>query len=127
MDKYTNEYLFLNDLCNSILACDFESSVVFFHLPCVVVNNDNKHIFNTEKELKLWLSAYSKKLEAESSEGLQFTLRKTVVMSPTVKFSQVSLQGLRLLKENKQLDVSFTLSNDVDETLKIIVVVLDDM
>lgn len=127
MDKHTNEYQFLNQMCNTLLACDFDSSAVFFHLPCVVVNNDHKHIFNTEKELKLWLSAYSKRLDAESSENFTFTLRKTVVMSPTVKFSQVNLQGLLMLNEKKPLDVSFTLSNDVDETLKIIVVVLDDM
>lgn len=127
MDKYTNEYLFLNEVCNKILACDFESSIVFFHLPCVVVNNDREYIFKTEPELKTWLSSFCKKLEPESSEELTFTLRKTVAMSPTITFSQVSLEGLRLLKEKKQFDVSFTLSSDVDGTLKIIVVVLDDI
>lgn len=130
MDKHTNEYLFLNEMCNTIQACDFDSTQVFFHLPCVVINNDQKHIFNTEKDMKLWLSAYSKRLDPESAEHLKFTQGKTVVMSPTVKFSQVNLQGLRLLKEKKRLDVSFTLANDVDdvdETLKIMVVVLDDL
>jgi hypothetical protein len=127
MDNHTSEYLFLNEMCNTIIACDFESSQAFFHLPCVVINNDHKHIFNTKKDMRLWLSAYSKRLDPESKEHLKFTLGKTVAMSPSVEFSQVNLQGLRLLKEKKRLDVSFTLASDVGETLKIMVVVLDDL
>lgn len=127
MEKYTDEYQFLSDMCDTLLVGDFESSVAFFHLPCVVVNNQHKYIFNNENELKQWLSAYCKRLHVESREQFSFTLRKTVAMSPTVKFSQVHLKGLMLLQENKELDISFTLSNDIDETLKIIVVVIDDI
>jgi hypothetical protein len=38
----------------------------------------------------------------------------------------MGLDGLKLLQDKQGLDVTLTLSNDVDETLKIIVVVLDD-
>lgn len=125
MDKYTDEYQFLNDMCSMLVEGDFDSAKVFFHLPCVVVNNQHKHVFNNEVELKAWLRAYCKRLQLDSPEQFKFTLRKTVAMSPTVKFSQVKVQGLKLLEEYQDLDVAFTLSNDVGDTLKIIVVVID--
>lgn len=126
MDKQTDEYLFLKNMCDTLLACKFEASEQFFHMPCVVVNNQNKHIFNSQKELERWLRAYCKRLSVKSVDDFEFTLRKTVPMSSEVRFSQVNLKGLALHEKQKVLNVSFTLSNDVDETLKIIVVVLDE-
>lgn len=51
MDKHANEYLFLNQMCNTLLACDFDSNQTFF--TCVIMNSDRKHIVNTEKDMKL--------------------------------------------------------------------------
>ncbi|MFQ3249989.1 hypothetical protein [Glaciecola sp.] len=125
MEMHPDEDRFLNELCDTLIAGKFESSNTYFHLPCVVIYNQHKFVFNNDKELQLWLSNYCKKLHLESRENLKFTLNKTVTMSSTVKFSKVNLLGLGLLENMKKLDITFTLSNDVDETLKIVVVVID--
>jgi hypothetical protein len=125
MEMHPDEDQFLNDMCNTLIAGDFESSKAYFHLPCVVIYNQHKFVFNSEKELQLWLSSYCKKLYVSDYGDLQFNLIKTVNMSSTAKFSQVNLLGLRLRENMKGLDLTFTLSNDVDETLKVVVVVID--
>lgn len=127
MEKHTDEYQFLSKMCDKLRTCEFDSIKLFFHVPCVVVNNQHKHIFNTQKELERWLTAYCQRLHVESADDFEFTLRKTVPMSSAVGFSQVNLKGLKIHEEHKVLDVSFTLSKDVNDSLKIVVVVLDEL
>ena len=126
MDPQPNEKQFLKDLCNLLIKGDFHDSLAFFHYPCVVMNNNEKYIFNKELELKQWLMNYCRRLSLADSEKLEFDVKKSVQMSPKVKFSQLCLNGLLVESEVNKIQLSFTLGTDQSNALKIIVVVIDD-
>lgn len=126
MDPQPNEQLFLKELCNLLIKGDFHDSLAFFHFPCVVMNNNEKYIFNRELELKQWLMNYCRRLSLADGEELEFVVKKAVQMSPKVKFSQLYLNGLLVESEVNKIQLSFTLGTDENNALKIIVVVIDD-
>lgn len=126
MNSQPNEKQFLKELCNLLLNGDIHDSLTFFHFPCVVMNNNEKYIFNRELELKQWLINYCRRLSLADDEELEFVVKKAVQMSPKVKFSQLYLNGLLVESEVNKIQLSFTLATDERDALKIIVVVIDD-
>ena len=126
MDSQPNEKLFLKELCDLLIKGDFHESLAFFHFPCVVMNNNEKYIFNRELELKQWLISYCRRLSLADEDDLEFVVKKAVQMSPKVKFSQLSLNGLLTESEENKIQLSFTLGTDENNALKIIVVVIDN-
>jgi len=119
---------FLGSFCNSLVACDFSILETFFHLPAIIVNDNDKHVFNSYEDLQQWLAAYCQRVEVSAKNGFDLKLIKSINLSEKVRFSQVSLSQVSIKDTLVALSVSFTLAKDeINQKTKIIIAVLDDV
>ncbi|MBF7072491.1 hypothetical protein ISG33_03635 [Glaciecola sp. MH2013] len=122
-----NEVEYFEKFASLLSDLKFSECATYFHTPCVLMNNKQKHVFNDHKDIATWLSRYAKRLAVENDNQLSFVTQHSVNMSSKVCFIKVAVQGVVMRDTKQSLNISFTLANDEDKSMKIIVVVIDDV
>lgn len=122
-----NENVFFEKFTEKLTQQKFEDCATFFHLPCVVMNNKQKHVFNSASDITKWLSRYSQRLAFSEDENFGFKTYHSVNMSSKVRFVKVGVVGVEMKETAKKINISFTIANDEGEQMRIIVVVIDDV
>jgi hypothetical protein len=122
-----NENSFFQAFTENLRERNFEVCATFFHLPCVVMNNKQKYVFDKASDVSKWLGRYAQKLILNQDSEFGFHTQNSVSMSSKVRFVKMIVGGVEIRETGKKIDMSFTIANDEGGEMKIIVVVIDDV
>jgi len=128
MRSTEQEISLLKDLYKLLLDENFEAASELFHSTCVVLEGEDKRVFQTQAQRIRFLQDYNNQLNKNLADDYIFSVKSSKALAPDLRFSQLKLSGTAKHQGIKRkIEVLFTLSSDDQGQPKIMVMVLDEL